>query len=188
MLMLALGLLLFAAVHLVPSLAPGARERWRDRLGTNGYQGVFSLLLLAALALIIVGWRGATPAYLYAPVAGLRGPALALLAFAFLLFTLGKRPSRLRRLIRHPQLTGVSLWGVAHLLLNGDSRALLLFGGMTVWALVEIIAINRRDGVWIKGAVPGWGGELRSVLVAAVVVAVVIAIHPWLSGRPVFPT
>ena len=35
-----------------------------------------------------------------------------------------------KRLLRHPQLTGVLLWGVGHLFANGENRSLLLFGGM----------------------------------------------------------
>ena len=92
------------------------------------------------------------------------------------------RPSRLRRVIRHPQLSGVALWGIAHLLLNGDSRALLLFGGMTVWALVEMAAINHRDGVWIKAEAPKPGTDLLNLLITGVVVALLAYLHPWLAG------
>ena len=92
------------------------------------------------------------------------------------------RPSRLRRVVRHPQLSGVALWGIAHLLLNGDSRALLLFGGMTVWAVVEILAINHRDGNWVKPEAPGAATELVNLLIAAGVVALLVYLHPWLAG------
>ena len=62
------------------------------------------------------------PAFLYQPAAGLHGLALAILILAFALMVVSSRNSRLRRIVRHPQLTGVTLWGLAHLLLNGDSR------------------------------------------------------------------
>ena len=88
--------------------------------------------------------------------------------------------------LRVCMLTGVALWGVAHLLLNGDSRSLVLFGGMTVWALVEIVAISHREGVWIKEPPPGWGAEAVTLLIAVVTIGVVVAIHPWISGVPVW--
>jgi uncharacterized membrane protein len=182
MTLLALGLLLFAGLHLVKSLAPAMRSRLQERLGDNAYKGIFSLLVLASLALIVFGWRSAIPQFVYTPSPALTMPALLLLVLAFLLMVVSTRPSRLRRVVRHPQLSGVALWGIAHLLLNGDSRALLLFGGMTLWAVVEILAINRRDGSWVKPRAPGAAAELVNLLAAAGVVALLVYLHPWLAG------
>ena len=185
MVALILGVLLFAGVHLIPSLAPSFKAGWHDRLGEAGYKGTFSLLLVAAFALMITGWRSAQPEFLYTPSAALHHPALLLLVIAFLLMVASARGSRLGLLIRHPQLTGVAVWGIAHLLLNGDSRSLPLFGGMAVWAIVEMIAINKRDGAWIKGVAPAWGSEIITLVIALVMVGIVVYIHPWISGMPV---
>ena len=57
---------------------------------------------------------------------------------------------------------------------------------MTVWAIIEILAINRREGDWVKKAAPSWGAELVTLLIAIVVVAVVVLIHPWIGGVPVW--
>lgn len=186
MTLLVTGILLFALVHFIPAFAPGFKAGIVQRAGLNGYRGIFSLLLLVALGLIITGWRSTMPVTIYLPPPALHKLALGLLALAFLLLVLTARKSRLRRVIRHPQLTGVALWGGAHLLLNGDNRSLVLFGGIALWALIEMVAISRREGVWIKTAVPSWGTEIVNVVVAAIVIAVVVAIHPWLSGVPVW--
>jgi uncharacterized membrane protein len=151
-------------------------------MGEGGYKGIFSLLLLAAFALIIGGWRSAEPVFIYQPPGEMHKIALLLLMLAFLLLVVSVRNSRLRLVIRHPQLTGVAAWGFSHLLLNGDSRSIVLFGGMTLWAIVEIIAISKRDGVWIKAAAPSWGAELATLVIAGITIAVTIIIHPWLSG------
>ena len=185
MILLVLGILLFAGVHLVPSLAPELRASWHGRLGEGGYKGTFSLLLLISFALMIVGWRGTQPSLVYLPSAALHQPALGLLVIAFLLMVCSARNSRLCLLIRHPQLSGVALWGIAHLLLNGDSRAVVLFGGMAAWAIVEMIAINRREGVWVKGQAPSWAAEIVTLVIALVMVGVVVYIHPWIAGMPV---
>ncbi len=185
MAMLVLGLLLFTGVHLVPSLAPGLKARWRERLGTNGYRGSFSLLLLAALGLIVAGWRNTPPVLLYLPPPQLHAAGIGLLILAFLLMVVSGSRSHLKRFIRHPQLTGVLLWGIAHLLLNGDSRSLLLFGGLSTWALVEMFAINRRDGAWVRQPAPPWSRDIVNLLATAAVVALVIYIHPWIAGVPV---
>jgi uncharacterized membrane protein len=185
MTLLVAGILLFAVVHFVPSFAPALRTTAISRLGEGGYKGIFSLLLLASFALIISGWRSAQPMSLYLPPIALHKVALALLALAFLLMAVSSRNSRLRLLIRHPQLTGVALWGSSHLLLNGENRSVALFGGMTLWALIEIVAISKRQGVWIKGDAPSWGAEALTVVIAAITVGVIVYLHPWLSGVPV---
>jgi uncharacterized membrane protein len=184
MTLLITGLILFAAVHLIPALSPGLKTAWHAKLGEGGYKGTFSLLLLAGMAGIIMGWRSTLPELVYLPSPELRLPALALVCLGFFLFTISNRPSRVRQFIRHPQLTGLICWSIAHLLLNGEDRSLLLFGALGTWAVVEIFAINRREGVWIKGEVPGFKTELVSILITAVVIAVVVAIHPWISGMP----
>jgi uncharacterized membrane protein len=186
MTLLITGVLLFALVHFVPVFAPAFKARVVRRAGQNAYKGMFSLLLLLAFALIITGWRSTTPVPVYPPPPVLHNFALALLVLAFLMLVLTARKSRLRRLVRHPQLTGVALWGASHLMLNGDNRALVLFGGILLWALIEIVAISRREGAWIKTEAPSWGTEVVTVIMTAITVAVVVAIHPWLSGAAVW--
>jgi hypothetical protein len=56
---------------------------------------------------------------------------------------------------------------------------------VALWALVEITAISRRQGVWIKGDAPSWGAEAVTVIITATVIALIVYIHPWLSGIPV---
>lgn len=185
MTMLVLGVLLFAGVHFIPSLAPGIKAGAMEKMGEGGYKGIFSLLLLGAFALMILGWRSADPVYLYAPPLALHKFAICLMVVAFWVMTASNSKSRIRLFIRHPQLTGVALWGVAHLMVNGDNRAVVLFGGLTIWAIIEILAISRREGVWIKDEAPGWDSELITLLITTVTVSVVIYFHTWLSGVPV---
>jgi len=186
MLMLVTGVLLFAGVHFIPSLTPNIKADAVNRIGVDGYKGLFSLLLLGSFALMISGWRTALAVTLYAPPAGAHKFAIALVVIAFYLMTASALRSRIRSVVRHPQLTGVTLWGIGHLLLNGDSRSVVLFGGLAIWATLEMIAISRREGVWIKGSPPGWGVEITALLVTAVSVGIVVLIHPWLSGVPVW--
>ena len=182
MFLLVTGVALFAVVHLLRGVAPGVRQRLWDKLGEGGYKGLFSLLIISSIALIIVGWRSATPQFVYAPVLSFGPVALLLMVVAFLLFVVSGRKSRLRLLFRHPQLTGVLVWAIAHLLLNGDSRSLTLFGVLAVWSVLEMLVINRREGAWIKEETPGWGTELASVGITVVVVGVVIYVHGWIAG------
>ncbi len=70
MTLMILGILLFAGVHLIPSLAPGVKAAWLGKFGEGGYKGSFSLLLLLGLGLIIAGWRSTLPEFLYMPRRG----------------------------------------------------------------------------------------------------------------------
>ena len=92
MILLVIGVLLFAGVHLTKSLAPSFRTEMQQRLGENGYKGIFSLLILGSIALIVFGWRSAVPQYLYTPPAAMQAPALFLLVVAFWLMVVSSRP------------------------------------------------------------------------------------------------
>ena len=59
------------------------------------------------------------------------------------------------------------------------------FGGMALWSCAEIIAINKREGVWIKGEQPPLITDVTSLVITLAVIAVVIALHPYISGMPV---
>ncbi len=185
MILLVSGILLFACVHFIPSLTPSLRMGAIERVGEGGYKGIFSLLLLTSFALIILGWRNTLPTPVYLPPVALHNVALGLMISAFLLLAVSSRNSRLRLVVRHPQLTGVALWGISHLLLNGDNRSIVLFGGMTLWALIEIVVISKRQGVWVKTPTPFWGAEGVTVIIAAITIGVTVYLHPWLSGVPV---
>jgi len=185
MTLLIAGILLFAGVHLVPSLAPGLKASWLARLGEAGYKGSFSLLLLSGIVLIVLGWRSTLPTTVYLPVPGLRSPAMGLVVIAFLLLVVGSRNSRIRQWVRHPQLTGVLLWALAHLLLNGDQRSVTLFSGMALWSFIEILSISRREGAWVKADVPGLGSEIITAVVTVVVVVALMFAHPHFTGMSI---
>ena len=183
MLMLISGLIVFAGVHLFPSIAPARRQRLAARLGDNAYQGIFALCALAGLLLIIFGWRSTDPAFVYGPPDGLRHPAMLIVVVGMILMVAASFPTRIKRFIRHPQLTGVLLWAVAHLLLNGDSRSVLVFATIAIWSVVSMITINRRDGAWIKPVISGgWGREIVIVIIGLVGSAVIVRFHDFVSG------
>jgi len=182
MALLIAGLLLFTVVHLLPAALPGVRGAIVARLGDNPYRGVYSLFVLAGLVLIVFGWKAATPTPVYAPL--LRGgPIVSLLVFgAFILFVASRARSNLRRLVRHPQMTAVILWSAAHLLANGDSRSLALFGGLGVWAIAEILLCNKRDGVWQKPAPVHARTDAIAAVIGAAAFAVFFFLHRTLFG------
>ena len=176
------GLLIWCLVHLMPSLATPLKQNLITRLGDKGYKLLFTVLMLTSLALIVFGWRSATPSHLYQLPGYTRHIAMLLVLIAFVLFGASNYPTRIRQLIRHPQLTGVIVWAFAHLMLNGDSRSVLLFTSLGTWAVLEIIFINKREGEWVKQPVPGWAREVRGLVISLVVFVVVVMLHPYMTG------
>lgn len=140
------GITLFCVVHLFPALAPAARENLVFKLGENPYKGIYSLLILAGVVMIVFGWKATPPRPLYAPPLhpGI-WPSVLVLA-GLVLFFASQLKGYLRRTLRHPQMIGTLLWAGAHLLTNGDTRSVTLFGSLAIWALLEIVLCNRRDG------------------------------------------
>ena len=182
-----LGLTLFVAIHLLPSLQASRVDGWRQGMGNGSVKGLVSLVSLLGIVLIVFGWRSAIPQSVYAPPAALRVPALLLMVASIWLFTLANRPSAIKRVLRHPQLTGLLLWSVAHLMLNGDSRSLTLFGSFAVWSVVEMLAINQRDGLYEAPAAPPASTDVITAVIAVIGFVLLVFAHPWLAGVPAMP-
>ncbi len=187
MLLLVAGVLLWSATHLMVSVAPDVRAGLIAKMGLNPYKGLFSLTLVAALIMIVIGWKSSPVTAAWLPPIGMRHLTMLLVPIAVILFISARAPTDIRQLIRHPQLTGVKLWAVAHLLSNGEWRSLILFGGLLAWAVLEVIFINRRQGERIKPPKAGATKTMLTVVAGIAIAAVLMMAHPWLAGVPVIP-
>ncbi len=180
MFLLILGVALWWAAHLFKRIDP---ER-RAAMGERG-KGVFAVLLALSVALMVLGYRGADGPFWWGRSPALVGINNLLVLAAFYLFAADGMKTRVTAWVRHPQLTGFSLWAFAHLLVNGDLPSLVLFGGLLLWALVEIAVLNRATA-WTPPAGPfPPRKEIMAAVGAVVVMLVVGLIHGWL-GYPAF--
>ena len=150
MALLIAGVVLWSVVHLFPSVSPLGRTALKARLGEGPYKGAFSLALVVSIVLMVIGWRSIDRANLYNPLLYGSPIVSALMLVSFILFAAASAPGNVKRFLRHPMLTGMIVWGGAHLLANGESRSVVLFGGLGAWALISIVAINRREGAWVR--------------------------------------
>ncbi len=182
MIWLWLGVILWSVAHVIPSLAPGVRARLIERLGDKGYKIGFALTIVGSIILMVIGWRSAAADVVYEPPGFGRHLAMLLMLIAFLLFAFAHGKSNLKRFIRHPQLTALVVWAIAHLLANGDSRSVTLFGVLGVWALIEMVLINRRDGAAILPEPRPWSAEAKPVIIGVVMYVIFILLHPFLFG------
>lgn len=184
MLLLILGVLIWSIVHLFPSMMPAQRNALYAQYGKT-YEGIYALKIVIALIFIVIGWRMAMPTQIYNPPVWGRHITMLLVLVAIILFAAAKGNSRIRQYIRHPMLTGVAVWAVGHLLANGDSRSVVLFGGLLIWSIVNQFTINRRDGAWVKPAVGTMKGEVIMLVASVVVYGVLLFLHPYFTGMPV---
>ncbi len=170
------GLLLFMGLHLLREF--GLRDHLQTRLGTRRYRLLFSVGILISLVLIVEGKSGAPFIQLWVPPFNLRSLTHLIMLSATMLFIAGSLPhSFTRELVIHPMLLGVILWGVAHLISNGDLASVLLFGSLPAWAIVKIVSLERvRRGAINAAAQPGSPPALRPALqwdAAAIVLGVI---------------
>jgi len=181
------GVILWCAAHLFPAAAPARRDALVAKLGEQPYRGVFSLVIVASLVMIVFGWKSAVPSAIYQPPMG-PGILPSILVFVGLVFFFASQMNgNIKRVLRHPQMAGTILWAVAHLLTNGDSRSVVLFGGMAVWAFIEIVMINRREGPRVESSPASGKFDLIAVVVGGVVFAIVGHFHLQLFGVSPIP-
>lgn len=176
MLLLALGLVLFIAIHLVPTQTE-LRTALVTSFGEVAYKVIFALVALAGLTLIAMGYHklqvmpGKNPVLWYPPVwtkhvaFTLMLPAMILLAAAYI-------PSRIRTAVKHPMLAAIKIWALAHLLANGDLGSLVLFGTLLAWAVLDRISVKRRGAMGPLGA-----AQATSILNDLAVLALGMALY-----------
>ncbi len=189
MLPLILGLLLFFAVHLVPT-SPSLRDGLIERFGTSAYKIGFAVLSLVGFVLIVAGYHklqlmpGKNPV-IWDPPSWTRHIAFLLMLPAMILLVAAFVPSRIRTAVKHPMLAAIKAWALAHLLVNGDLGSLVLFGAFLAFAVYDRISIKHR-AVGIPASPPG---ALNDVLVVtgglALFAFMLIWGHGALIGVPV---
>jgi len=185
-----LGLLLFLGVHLV-STRRDFRGQLVARFGESLYKLGYSLVAAIGLALIVWGFANYRangwidvwypPHFMKHITVALMLPAVILIAAAYL-------RGRIYLAVKHPMLTAVKLWALAHLLTNGDLGSIILFGSFLAWAVYDRISLKRRSD---PGSPPipvgGLGNDAIAVAVGVVAyVALGFAFHPVVIGVPVF--
>ncbi|MEL7485898.1 MAG: NnrU family protein [Pseudomonadota bacterium] len=176
------GLALFLGSHFFSALARGPRAALVARLGEGGYKGVYSLASLAGFVLIYMGWPDASRAVIYAPPYWLRHVAYLLVLIAFIFTAAAYVPAgRIAAAVKHPMLAGVKVWAFAHLLSNGDLRSVILFGGVLAFAVVDRIAVKRRDAPTPKAG-PVTNDAIAVVVGLAGYAVTLLYLHPYIAG------
>jgi uncharacterized membrane protein len=174
------GVLLWSLAHLLKRVAPG----WRSRLGSAA-RPLVALSIVLSVFLMVLGYQQAEGPLWWGRQSALVGINNLLVLIGFYIIAGSIIGARISRFIRHPQLTAIKLWAIAHLLVNGDLASLILFGGLLIWAVLAVMLINRQEKsrVQEQGSI-AWLREVGALSVAIVIYGLVGYAHGWL-GYPV---
>ena len=183
------GLALFLGVHTLTTQRE-LRARAVASLGEGGYKIFYALVSLAGLVLIVWGfaqYRATGWIDVWYPPKALKHVAVALMLPAVIMVVAAYIRGRIYTTLKHPMLSGVKLWALAHLLANGDLGSIVLFGSFLGWAVFDRISLKHRADA---GAPPipvgGPGNDLIAVAVGLVAyLALAFAFHPVVIGVPV---
>jgi uncharacterized membrane protein len=188
MAVIVLGLLLWTIPHWFKAAAPQRHAELVGRLGEGPVKGGVSLLLVAGIALMVWGYAiEGGYGHVYTPPTWGWHLNNLLMIFAMILLGAGHMKSNIRQVIRHPMLMSAVIWAVAHLAANGTARAVVLFGGLAVWAIVHMLLINRRDGAWVRPPKSPVKKDAIAIVAGLVVYGAVAMIHWKVFGLSPFP-
>ena len=219
---IALWAVLFLASHLIIS-SSAVRPRLISAVGEQPYQGIYSLVAFATLGPLIYEFarhkhagpllwalRAVPPFRELAWLLMLT--ALIALAGSFITPTPGgigapeggSQPRGLLKITRHPGLVGFSLFGIAHMLMNGRAGDVIFFGLFPALSIIGGMHQDRRKirelgdryrqflaktsfvpfAALIGGRVRWARGDMpwAAIGVGVVLAVVIVALHPIIFG------
>jgi len=192
-----------------------------------GYLGLFSVI--AAVAIVWLAWAYAEAPYqeLWASGPWLKTLTWIIMIPAVFFFVLGfatPNPTAVQaerlfaepdvvqgvlRITRHPVMWGLGLWGIAHIIANGDLASLIFFGSLTLLALGGAANLQARKRVllgaswdrfaavtsyWPFGAIIAGRNKvvwseigLWRIVLAIVAYIALVAFHPLVIGVSPMP-
>ena len=195
MLLFTLGLILFFGIHMLP-FYPEYRAQLIEKIDNNTiggedmYKIIFSVVSLLGLIFVGIGKGSMEFIGLWGTPTFFRYIAVILIPVSFTLMVAAYMPNNIKRHVPHPMLTGVIIWGVTHMIVNGDVASIILFGSFVFYSVVAIKLANRRD--YDKNSEEDVQGRVPVVKDAVVIGIAILGfilllwLHELLFGRAVF--
>lgn len=184
---LILGLVIFLGLHSLRIFANGWRNRQFARLGEMRWKALYSVVAIVGFVLICWGFGLARqqPVLLYVPPLWLRHLNALFTLVAFVLFAAARVPgNHFKAKFGHPQVLGVKVWAVGHLLATGMLHDVVLFGAFLAWAIVLFAVSRRRDRLagttYPAGTLKGDAISVAAGLALWALFAFLL--HQWLIG------
>lgn len=180
MTLLAISLLAFGLVHLIPAL-PSVKAQAVSTLGKT-YGPVYGIASLVLVVAVFWAFRQASPETLYDPPNWGRHANFLFTLIGFIFIGIFLFRGSWRNTIKYPMAIGVSFWAFGHLLANGDQRTTLLFAGLAFFGLLHAY-LKSRNGPFVPSEVRQ-GHNLMSVLGGIVLYGLAAQLHVVIAGVP----
>lgn len=213
MTLLLLAALFWIAWH-VGLAGTGLRGQVVTRLGETGFMILFSVVSVASIILLVMAYNAAPYLGLWVTPRWVRWLLALVMLPALILFVgsvtrpnptaAGQKPGPpigITRITRHPMLWSFALWGIVHVVGNGDLASLIFFGAFALTSLAGMPSIDaklaRRDPEgWARLAagsaiIPFTAGRVdwaevgaRPLILGVVLWVGLLAVHPIAFGVP----
>ena len=181
LLILIIGLGLFIALHNLREL--GLRTQLVSKYGPVRYKSALAIGIVLSIILICIGKGQASFIQLWVPPFNLRSLTHLLMISSCILVIAGNLPfSYTRALTVHPMLVGVFVWGVSHLLSNGDLASVLLFGGIGLWSLVKFCSLERLNKTATGKTTPSLVWDAAAIVFGMIAYVLLLLFHGQLFG------
>ncbi len=188
MALLIVGIIIFLGLHLIRVVAPGLRQSMINSLGESGWKIAYSVVSILSLILLIYGFGQArqVTGMLYNPPIWMAHIALTLMLIAVICLVASLLPAgHIAVKTKHPMVLSVKIWAFAHLLANGETSSVLLFGAFLAWGVILRIALKRRERAGELSRRPFVSGkyDLYAVIIGVVAWALItFKLHELLIG------
>lgn len=148
MTLLVVGIVLFLGLHLVRVVAPGFRQSMIASVGERGWKVGYSVGSILTLVLLIYGFGQArqVTGMLYNPPVWMAHITITLMLIAVICLVASLLPAgHIAVKTKHPMVLSVKIWALSHLLANGETSSVLLFGAFLAWGVILRISLKRRQ-------------------------------------------
>lgn len=183
MILLVLGLSVFFIVHFIPEL--NGRKYFVDKMGEPAYKGIYSLLSIIGFVLIVYGKGNSDFVEIWNPPVWTRHLTMLLVLVAMLLLSISQLPNNFKRVIKHPMLLSVTIWGAAHILANGDLASMILFGGFVAFSVIKMITIEKHKPYVQPDPVKSYWNVV-SIFIGFAIYVLAMGFHGSIAGVPLF--
>jgi uncharacterized membrane protein len=159
MTLLLLAALLWIAVHVGIS-GTSLRGALVARIGEGGFMAAFSVASVVSITLLVSAYNAAPTSPIWFAPLWLRHLLALVMLIAFVLLAAGAlaksptaaggtallaaEPRGILRVTRHPMLCSFALWGIVHVIGNGDTASAAFFGAFLVTALAGMPSIDHK--------------------------------------------
>jgi uncharacterized membrane protein len=188
MALLIVGIILFLGLHLLRVIAPGFRQSMIASLGENGWKIAYSVVSILSLIVLIYGFGQArqVTGMLYNPPVWMAHIAITLMLIALICLAASLLPAgHIAVRTKHPMVLSVKIWAFAHLLANGETSSVLLFGAFLAWGVILRISLKRRERAGELKLRPFVSGkfDVYAIVIGVVAWALLVwRVHEWLIG------